>query len=160
LFNYLPGDLSYVHEMMAHPFTVMGLSDGGAHCGTICDASFPTTVIQHWGRDRTRGPKLPLHDLIRKQTSETALLVGLHDRGVLAPGFKADLNVIDFDNLTLHHPTIINDLPAGGRRLVQKATGYTATIVSGTVAFRDGVPTAALAGRLIRGAQDAPAPES
>jgi N-acyl-D-aspartate/D-glutamate deacylase len=160
LFNYLPGDLSYVHEMMAHPFTVMGLSDGGAHCGTICDASFPTTVIQHWGRDRTRGPKLPLHDLIRKQTSETASLVGLHDRGVLAPGFKADLNVIDFDNLTLHHPTIINDLPAGGRRLVQKATGYTATIVSGTVAFRDGVPTAALAGRLIRGAQDAPAPES
>jgi N-acyl-D-aspartate/D-glutamate deacylase len=103
---------------------------------------------------------MPLQDLIRKQTSETASLVGLHDRGVLAPGFKADVNVIDFDNLTLHHPTIINDLPAGGRRLVQKATGYTATIVSGTVAFRDGVPTGALAGRLIRGAQDAPAPES
>jgi len=156
LFNYLPGDLSYVEEMMAHPFTVMGLSDGGAHCGTICDASFPTTLIQHWGRDRTRGPRFPLEELIRKQTSETAALVGLCDRGVVAPGYKADLNVIDFDHLTLHHPTIVNDLPAGGRRLVQTASGYVATIVSGAVAFRDGAPTGALPGRLIRGAQPTP----
>ncbi len=156
LFNYLPGDLSYVREMMDHPHTVMGLSDGGAHCGTICDASFPTTVIAHWGRDRERGPKFPLEELIKKQTSETAALVGLDDRGVVAPGYKADLNVIDFDHLTLHPPTIVNDLPAGGRRLVQRADGYVATIVSGRVAFREGEPTGELNGRLIRGAQPAP----
>ena len=157
LFNYLPGDLSFVEEMMAHPHTVMGLSDGGAHCGTICDASFPTTVIQHWGRDRARGPRFPLEDLIRKQTSETAALVGLGDRGVLAPGYKADINVIDFDGLTLHPPHIVNDLPAGGRRLVQEADGYVATIVSGAVAFRGGQPTGELRGHLIRGARPAPA---
>ncbi len=157
LFNYLPGDLSYVQEMMEHPHTVMGLSDGGAHCGTICDASFPTTLLQHWGRDRTRGPKLAVEDLVRKQTSETAALVGLHDRGILEPGFKADLNLIDFDELRLHAPTIVHDLPAGGRRLMQRAEGYVATIVSGTVAFRNGEPTGAFAGRLIRGAQPSPA---
>ncbi len=157
LFNYLPGDLSYVQEMMEHPYTVMGLSDGGAHCGTICDASFPTTLLQHWGRDRSRGPKFPIEDLVRKQTSETAALVGLLDRGVLAPGYKADVNVIDFDRLRPRRPTIVNDLPAGGRRLLQRADGYVATVVSGTVAFRDGTPTGALGGRLIRGAQPAPA---
>ena len=156
LFNYLPGDLSYVQEMIEHPHTVMGLSDGGAHCGTICDASFPTTLIQHWGRDRTRGPKLPLEHLVKKQTSETAALVGLLDRGVLAPGYKADVNVIDFDRLTLHPPTIVNDLPAGGRRLVQRADGYEVTLVSGVVAFREGEPTGALAGRLLRSARPAP----
>lgn len=156
LFNYLPGDLSYVREMMDHPHTVMGLSDGGAHCGTICDASFPTTIIQHWGRDRSRGPKFPLEDLVKKQTSETAALVGLHDRGVLAPGYKADVNVIDFERLRPCRPSIVNDLPAGGRRLVQRADGYVATIVAGKVAFRDGEPTGELNGRLIRGAQPAP----
>ena len=158
LFNYLPGDLSFVQEMMEHPHTVMGLSDGGAHCGTICDASFPTTVLQHWGRDRTRGPRLPVEDLVRKQTSETASLVGLDDRGVLARGYKADVNVIDFERLQLRAPTIVNDLPAGGRRLMQRAEGYVATIVSGTVAFRDGEPTGALPGSLIRGARPAPTP--
>lgn len=157
LFNYLPGDLSYVQEMMEHPHTVMGLSDGGAHCGTICDASFPTTLIQHWGRDRTRGPKLPVEQLIRKQTSETARLVGLRDRGVLAPGYKADVNVIDFERVRPRRPTIVHDLPAGGRRLLQHADGYVATIVAGQVAFREGVPTGELNGRLIRGAQPAPA---
>lgn len=156
LFNYLPGDLSYVQEMIEHPHTVMGLSDGGAHSGTICDASFPTTLIQHWGRDRTRGPKLPLEDLVKKQTSETAALVGLLDRGVLAPGYKADVNVIDFERLTLHPPTIVNDLPAGGRRLVQRADGYDVTLVSGAVAFRDGEPTGSLKGRLLRSARPAP----
>jgi N-acyl-D-aspartate/D-glutamate deacylase len=157
LFNYLPGDLSYVREMMDHPHTVMGLSDGGAHCGTICDASFPTTVLQHWGRDRSRGPRFPLEDLIKKQTSETAALVGLLDRGVVEPGYKADLNVIDFEHLRARRPTIVNDLPAGGRRLVQRADGYVATIVSGRVAFREGEPTGELNGRLIRGAQAPPA---
>jgi N-acyl-D-aspartate/D-glutamate deacylase len=157
LFNYLPGDLSYVRQMMEHPHTVMGLSDGGAHCGTICDASFPTTLLQHWGRDRDRGPRFTVEDLIRKQTSETAALVGLDDRGVLAPGFKADVNVIDFQALMPRRPEIVNDLPAGGRRLLQRADGYVATIVSGQVAFRDGKPTGTLAGRLLRGAQPVPA---
>ena len=157
LFNYLPGDLSYVREMMDHPHTVMGLSDGGAHCGTICDASFPTTVLQHWGRDRSRGPRFPVEDLIKKQTSETAALVGLLDRGVVEPGSKADLNVIDFEHLSARRPSIVNDLPAGGRRLVQRADGYVATIVSGRVAFREGEPTGELNGRLIRGAQAPPA---
>ena len=156
LFNYLPGDLSFVQTMLEHPYTTFGLSDGGAHCGVISDASFPTTLIQHWGRDRTRGPKLPLERLVAMQTSETAGLVGLLDRGVVAPGYKADLNIIDFENLTLHEPTVAYDLPAGGRRLVQRASGYEYTIVAGSVAFRDGEPTGALNGRLVRGAQPAP----
>jgi len=157
LFNYQPGDLRFVEEMLEHPHTVMGLSDGGAHCGVISDASFPTTLIQHWGRDRTRGKKLPIEQLVRMQTRDTAELVGLQDRGLLAPGYKADINVIDFENLALHEPRVEYDLPAGGRRLVQRATGYVATVVSGQVAFRSGEPTGALNGRLIRGAQPAPA---
>ncbi len=157
LFNYLPGNLDYVQEMLEHPHTVFGLSDGGAHCGVLCDASFPTTLIQHWGRDRTRGKKLPLERLVRMQTKETAELVGLYDRGVLAPGYKADVNVIDFDGLTLHPPTVVYDLPADGRRLVQRATGYEKTLVSGKVAFEGGEPTGVLGGKLIRGSQPAPA---
>jgi len=157
LFNYGSGDLSFVQEMLEHPHTTFGLSDGGAHCGVISDASFPTTLIQHWGRDRSRGPKLPLAQLISMQTKQTAELVGLLDRGVLAPGYKADINVIDFEGLTLHAPTVAYDLPAGGRRLVQRASGYEVTIVAGEIAFRDGEPTGALNGRLVRGAQPAPA---
>ncbi len=156
LFNYGSGDLSFVQQMLEHPHTTFGLSDGGAHCGVISDASFPTTLIQHWGRDRTRGPRLPLEQLISMQTKQTAELVGLLDRGVLAPGYKADINVIDFDGLTLHAPTVAYDLPAGGRRLVQRASGYEVTIVAGEIAFRDGEPTGALNGRLVRGAQPAP----
>ena len=156
LFNYITGDLSLVQEMLEHPHTTFGLSDGGAHCGVISDSSFPTTLIQHWGRDRSRGPKLPLERLVSMQTKETAELVGLLDRGVLAPGYKADVNVIDFDNLTLHEPQVEYDLPAGGRRLVQRASGYEVTLVSGEVAFRGGEPTGALNGSLIRGAQPAP----
>lgn len=157
LFNYLPGNLDYVEEMLEHPHTVFGLSDGGAHCGVLCDASFPTTLIQHWGRDRTRGKKLPLERLVAMQTRETAELVGLYDRGLLRPGYKADVNVIDFDGLTLHPPTVVYDLPAGGRRLIQRATGYKHTIVSGRIAFEEGEPTGELAGRVIRGSQPAPA---
>lgn len=156
LFNYFPGDLSLVEEMLNHPHTTFGLSDGGAHCGALCDASFPTTLIQHWGRDRERGNKIPLEQLISMQTRETAELVGLYDRGVLQPGYKADINIINFDELTLHEPYVTNDLPAGGRRLVQKASGYEATFVSGKLAFREGEPTGELNGRLIRGAQSAP----
>ena len=157
LMNYLPGDLSYVEQMLKHPNTTFGLSDGGAHVGIICDASFPTTMLTHWGRDRTRGDKLPLEWIISGQTKKTAELVGLYDRGVLAPGMKADVNVIDFENLTMDKPEIVYDLPAGGKRFVQKTRGYTASIISGAVAFRDGEPTGVLGGKLIRGSQARPA---
>ena len=129
LFNYLPGDLSLVEKMLKHPYTISGLGDAGAHCGAISDASFPTTLVQHWSRDRDRGEKLPLKTVIKMQTSETASLLGINDRGILEEGYKADINIIDYEKLTLHEPEIINDLPAGGRRLVQKASGYDYTIV-------------------------------
>ena len=150
LFNYQTGDLSLVEKMLKHPYTISGLGDAGAHCGAISDASFPTTLVQHWSRDRSRGSKLPLETVIKMQTSETANLLGIKDRGVLEKGYKADINIIDYEGLTLHEPEIINDLPAGGRRLVQKASGYDYTIVSGEVAFVKGEATGALNGRLIR----------
>ena len=150
LFNYQTGDLSLVEKMLKHPYTISGLGDAGAHCGAISDASFPTTLVQHWSRDRSRGSKLPLEKVIKMQTSETANLLGIKDRGVFEKGYKADINIIDYEGLTLHEPEIINDLPAGGRRLVQKASGYDYTIVSGEVAFIKGEATGALNGRLIR----------
>ena len=150
LFNYQTGDLSLVEKMLKHPYTISGLGDAGAHCGAISDASFPTTLVQHWSRDRSRGSKLPLETVIKMQTSETANLLGIKDRGVLEKGYKADINIIDYEGLTLHEPEIINDLPAGGRRLVQKASGYDYTIVSGEGAFIKGEATGALNGRLIR----------
>ena len=153
--NYADGSLDPSFEMMNHPNTVLGLSDGGAHLGTICDGSFPTSNLIHWTRDRTRGPKMKLETMIAKQTRATAEAVGLLDRGLLKPGYKADINVIDYDNLRLHAPTILYDLPSGGRRLMQYADGYTATIVSGRPVYRDGQPTGALPGRLVRGARDA-----
>ena len=137
LFNYLPGNLDFVEKMLNHPYSISGLGDAGAHCGAISDASFPTTLIQHWGRDRTRGKKIPLEKLISMQTLETSRLLGISDRGVLKEGYKADINVIDFDNLTLHEPEVIHDLPAGGRRLIQKASGYEYTIVAGQIAFKN-----------------------
>jgi N-acyl-D-aspartate/D-glutamate deacylase len=146
--------------MLEHPYTVAGLADAGAHCGMLCDASFPTTLIQHWGRDRSRGDKLPLEKLIAMQTADTARQVGLHDRGIIKPGYKADINIIDFDNLTLHAPHITHDLPAGGRRLMQRASGYTATIIAGKIAFENGDPTGEFNGQLIRGPQPAPAPQA
>ena len=150
LFNYLPGNLDYVERMLNHPYSISGLGDAGAHCGAISDASFPTTLIQHWGRDRKRGKKIPLEKLISMQTLETSRLLGIKDRGVLKEGYKADINVIDFENLTLHEPEVLYDLPAGGRRLVQRASGYEYTIVSGQIAFKDGESTGVLNGRLIR----------
>ena len=152
LFNYQPGDLSLVEKMLKHPYTISGLGDAGAHCGAISDASFPTTLVQHWSRDRDRGEKLPLKTVIKMQTSETAGLLGINDRGILEEGYKADINIIDYEKLTLHEPEIINDLPAGGRRLVQKASGYDYTIVSGAVAFIKGEATGVLNGKLIRNA--------
>ena len=153
LFNYQTGDLSLVEKMPKHPYTIAGLGDAGAHCGAISDASFPTTLVQHWSRDRDRGEKLPLETVIKMQTSETASLLGINDRGIIEEGYKADINVIDYEGLTLHEPEIINDLPAGGRRLVQKASGYDYTIVSGEIAFIKGEATGELNGRLIRNSQ-------
>ena len=157
LLNYAQNSLDPAYQMLQHDCVVPGLSDGGAHVGMICDGSFPTTNIVHWTRDRTRGPKLPLEHMIKAQCRDTAELVGLYDRGLLAPGFRADLNVIDYDNLTLKAPQVAYDLPTGGRRLIQRAEGYVATVVAGEVTYRDGTPTGALPGRLLRGAQATPA---
>lgn len=155
--NYADSCLDPSFEMMTHSDTVLGLGDGGAHLGTISDASFPTSMLTFWTRDRTRGKKLSIPWVVRAHAHETAAAVGLHDRGLLAPGYKADVNLIDYDALTLHPPKIVHDLPAGGRRLVQTAEGYRATIVSGEVVYRDGAATDALPGKLIRGAQRRPA---
>jgi N-acyl-D-aspartate/D-glutamate deacylase len=156
LLNYAAGDLDAVREMLVHEHTVVGLADGGAHVGTICDASFPTTMLTHWVRDRSRGARLGLAEAVAKQTSKTAQMIGLLDRGVLAPGLRADVNVIDLDNLTLHPPTISFDLPAGGKRLLQRADGYLHTVVAGQETYTNGVHTGALPGRLVRGARPVP----
>src|ERR1700757_1527818 len=151
--NYIDGNLDSTHEMLLDPRSVPGLSDGGAHCGIICDASFPTYLLTHWTRDRTRGEKLTIPFVVAVQSRKTALSVGLYDRGVIAPGFKADVNVIDYDRLHLHPPKGHYDLPVGGRRLLQQVDGYDATIVSGVVTQRGGKSTGAHPGRLVRGAQ-------
>lgn len=148
--NYAHYNLDAAGEMLAHPLTLSGLSDGGAHVGMIADGSFPTFMLTHWTRDRTRGAKLSIETIVRMQTTETAAWMGLHDRGRIAPGLRADLNVIDYDRLALHAPEAVHDLPADGRRLLQRATGYTATLVAGIITYRDGVETGALPGRLVR----------
>jgi N-acyl-D-aspartate/D-glutamate deacylase len=154
--NYADGSLDPSYAMLTHPDTVPGLSDGGAHVGMICDGSFPTSNLTLWTRDRTRGPKLGVEEVVRMQTRDTAQAVGLYDRGLIAPGYRADLNVIDYDRLSLKAPQVAYDLPSGGRRLIQRADGYVATIVAGQVTYRDGEPTGALPGRLLRGGQAAP----
>jgi len=154
--NYADYSLEPSLEMMKHPNTVLGLADGGAHVGMICDGSFPTSMLTHWTRDRTRGDKLSIEWVIRAQCLETARAYGMHDRGLLAPGYKADLNIIDYEGLTLHHPYMVHDLPAGGKRLAQDADGYVATIVSGVVIQENGNPTGALPGKLVRGMKDKP----
>jgi N-acyl-D-aspartate/D-glutamate deacylase len=151
--NYSDGNLDATREMLTDPNAVPGLSDGGAHCGIICDASFPTYLLTHWTRDRKRGEKLSIPFVVAAQSRKTARAFGLHDRGVIAPGFKADLNVIDYDRLHLHPPKVHYDLPVGGRRLLQQVDGYDATIVSGVVTQRAGRATGNRSGRLIRGAQ-------
>jgi N-acyl-D-aspartate/D-glutamate deacylase len=153
LLNYSNGDFEPIREMLLHPNAVLGLSDGGAHCGIICDASTPTFLLTHWVRDRRRGERLPLEWAVRLQTRNTARLFGLEDRGMLAPGLKADLNLIDLERLHIDPPEMQFDLPADGRRLVQRARGYRATIKSGEPIYEDGEPTGALPGRLIRGPQ-------
>jgi N-acyl-D-aspartate/D-glutamate deacylase len=150
--NWAEGNLDAVGEMLRHPASVPGLSDGGAHVGTICDVSFPTTLLQWWGRDRPTG-RIALETLIAKQCRMTAETVGLGDRGVLAPGKRADVNIIDFDGLRLHTPEIVHDLPAGGRRMLQRATGYDHTFVAGIEIMVNGESTGATPGRLVRGAR-------
>jgi N-acyl-D-aspartate/D-glutamate deacylase len=147
--GYDHGTLDVAYELLAHEHTVPGLSDGGAHVGTICDGSFPTTLLQHWVRDRD-GNRLELPFVIRRQCRDTARAVGLADRGVIAPGYKADVNVIDFDALHTYRPEMHYDLPAGGKRLLQRVDGYKHTVVSGLETYRDGQPTGELPGRLVR----------
>ncbi|WP_312007567.1 amidohydrolase family protein [Nocardioides alcanivorans] len=154
--NYVNGSLDGAYDQLAHEFAIPGLSDGGAHVGTICDGSFPTTLMQHWVRDRD-GQRLSLEFVVARQARATAEAVGFLDRGLLAPGYKADLNVIDFDGLRLHKPEVHHDLPAGGRRLLQRADGYLHTVVSGAETYRSGEATGALPGRLVRGGRPGPA---
>jgi N-acyl-D-aspartate/D-glutamate deacylase len=150
--NYADFNLDACREMMDSPHTIMGLGDGGAHVGLISDASYSTYLLSHWGRDRPQG-RFDLSWLVKRQTADTARAVGLMDRGIIAPGMKADFNVIDFDKLRVERPVMAFDLPAGGKRLLQGARGYTATIVSGVPIYRNGEATGALPGKLVRGAQ-------
>jgi N-acyl-D-aspartate/D-glutamate deacylase len=153
LFGYATGNFEAIRETMLHPQTGISLADGGAHCGAICDASTPTFMLVHWVRDRSRGERVPLEFAVKRQTQDTAWQYGLRDRGALLPGLKADVNLIDFENLGLTPPEVRHDFPAGGRRLFQGATGYRATIVSGQVVYENGEATGALPGVLLRGEQ-------
>jgi N-acyl-D-aspartate/D-glutamate deacylase len=152
--NYTDFNLDVSREMLLDPNTVPGLGDAGAHCGMICDGSFPTYLLTHWGRDRSRGSRLDIEWLVKRQAADTAALVGLHDRGLIAPGRRADLNLIDWESLRLHPPEIVFDLPAGGKRLIQAADGYEMTLVAGVPIVEKGKLTGALPGKLVRGARD------
>jgi N-acyl-D-aspartate/D-glutamate deacylase len=154
--NYVERNLDVTLKMLNDRHTVLGLSDGGAHLGYLCDASLPTFMLTHWVRDRQQGGKLTLGEAVKALTVDTARVVRLLDRGRIAPGYKADLNIIDWDRLTLKPPTVAYDLPSGGRRLTQDAAGYVATIVNGITVYRDGQPTGQFPGRLVRGQQAAP----
>ncbi|MDE0881225.1 MAG: amidohydrolase family protein [Myxococcota bacterium] len=153
LFNYGSGSLDEQRELLLHPRTRLGLSDGGAHCGAICDGGMATFMLTHWARDRSRGERIDLEKIVRMQTYETAQLFGLGDRGLLKVGMKADVNLIDYAALALENPRMVYDLPTGGRRLVQRARGYVATMCSGEVIMSDGEPTGSLPGQLLRGAR-------
>lgn len=154
--NFAGGNLDSAFTMLKHRDVVPGLGDGGAHCGTICDGSYSTFMLTHFARDRKRGELMSIPYVIRALSRATAEVIGLFDRGLIAPGYKADINVIDFNHLRLRAPELSYDLPAGGRRLVQRAEGYTATIVNGVPVYLDGMATGALPGRLVRGGQAAP----
>ena len=152
-FNYSYGDLSMAYEAHLHPHTRMGLSDAGAHCGAICDGGMPTFMLTHWTRDRARGPRLPLEFIVHRQTRQTAEFYGLHDRGLISAGMRADINIIDYENLGFDMPRMVFDLPAHGRRLIQRARGYRATFVNGIQTVDNDEFTGELPGRLIRGPQ-------
>jgi N-acyl-D-aspartate/D-glutamate deacylase len=156
LFNFARHSFDDLAEMLRFRWSLLGLSDAGAHCGAICDASFTTTSIALWGRDRRGGDRFPVEWLVHANTQRNARHVGWHDRGVLAPGYLGDVNVIDLDALACHPPEVVHDLPAGGRRLVQRAAGYRATVKRGAITFVDGRHTGELPGRLLRGDQPAP----
>jgi len=151
--NYIDGNMDITREMMLHELALFGLNDGGAHCGFISDASIVTFLLTHWVRDRTRGEKLPLEWIVERQTRATARFYGMHDRGVVAPGMLADLNVIDLEGLHIHKPEMVFDLPGNERRLLQQVDGYRFTIKSGEITYENGEPTGALPGRLVRGPQ-------
>lgn len=153
IYNYGGHDLEAVRTMLEHPLALPGLSDGGAHVGTICDASFSTYMLSHWTRDRTRGPRLPLERVVRMMTHDTARFLGLRDRGTIEPGMRADLNILDYANLGLERPRLVTDLPAGGRRLLQNARGYRATLVAGVPIVEYGELTGARPGKLVRAGQ-------
>ena len=157
LFGNYNGDLEGQRQVIEHPQSVFGLSDGGAHCGVLVDAGVPTYMLSYFTRDRVRGPKLPLEFVVHKLTQDSAQVYGLDDRGVIAPGYKADLNLIDYEALHLERPEMVYDLPANGKRLVQKAKGYRMTINSGKITYENGVHTGALPGKLIRGGKTGPA---
>jgi N-acyl-D-aspartate/D-glutamate deacylase len=148
--NYVTGDHEPIREMLNDAACLLGLSDGGAHCTSIIDAGVPSYMLTHWGRDRTRGPKLPLEMLVKRQTSETADFFGLTDRGRLAPGLRADVNVIYFNGMRMQKPELVHDMPANGRRFVQRVTGYETTVVAGQPIFERGEHTGALPGKLVR----------
>jgi len=152
--NYTVGDHEPIREMLNDPACLLGLSDGGAHCTSIVDAGVPTFMLMHWGRDRRRGPRLPLEHLVKRQTSETADFFGLADRGRLVPGLRADVNLIDFDRLQVQKPELVHDMPAGGRRFVQRVEGYESTLVAGAPIFERGEHTGAMPGRLVRAGRD------
>ncbi len=152
--GYRTYNFDFFRESMEHPNVLFGLSDGGAHCGVIADAGMPTFILTHWGRDRTKGERMALEFLVRKLSRDTAEAYGLYDRGLLKPGYLADLNVIDFDALALHRPEAVFDLPTGGKRLVQRVDGYEHIIKRGQEIFTNGEPTGALPGRLVRGGDD------
>jgi N-acyl-D-aspartate/D-glutamate deacylase len=156
ILGYSDGNSDANREMLLHPAAVLGLSDGGAHCGVICDASMPTYMLTHWARDRSRGERLPLELVVKRQTQDTARLYGMLDRGTLMPGMLGDVNVIDYEGLTLHNPVVAADLPAGGKRLLQGAEGYVATIKRGVQTWSNGEDTGERPGRLVRGAQPSP----
>jgi N-acyl-D-aspartate/D-glutamate deacylase len=156
LLGYVDGGLDDIGEMLVHPGTVLGLGDGGAHCGVLCDASLPTFMLTHWARDRARGDTLPVELVVHHQTRRTALLYGFEDRGVLAPGHLADVNVVDLDGLTLEPPEMAYDLPAGGKRLIQRARGYVATVKSGVVVRDHDEATGERPGAVLRGARPSP----
>jgi N-acyl-D-amino-acid deacylase len=157
ILGYAHGDFGALHDMLVHPGTVLGLGDGGAHCGLLCDASLPTYMLTHWVRDRERGARLPLEQAVHMQTRSTASLYGFDDRGLLAPGYLADVNVLDLSELAIDAPEMIYDLPAGGRRLVQRARGYAATVKRGVVVREHDESTGERPGRLLRGPQATPA---
>jgi len=157
LLNYAGDSYDAIYEMISDPITVQGLGDGGAHCGIVCDASMTTYLLSHWVRDRSRGPRIELETAVQRLTSSTAALYGLDDRGVLAPGYRADVNVLDFEHVDIDRPEMVYDLPAGAGRMVQHSTGYIETLVAGETVVDHGELTDARPGRLIRGPQAAPA---